>query len=169
MSEKLILKYFNPSPATAKGHMKRPRHGIRSTRPKTSTAHIVVSVPIIPPMLPPMNVPILHNEYPPTIPGPAIIDDNTNKSIANIFCFGAFADCQSGVVHNDLTGNFPFISYNGSVCFLVAYHYKSNAILALPITGLNDKAIFEAYKIAFNELAAKGFKPKLNIMDNQAT
>ncbi len=28
MSAKLILKYLNPSPATAKGHMKRPRHGI---------------------------------------------------------------------------------------------------------------------------------------------
>ena len=28
MSAKLILKYLNPSPATAKGHMKQPRHGI---------------------------------------------------------------------------------------------------------------------------------------------
>jgi hypothetical protein len=27
-----VTKYLNPSPATAKGHMKRPRHGIRSTR-----------------------------------------------------------------------------------------------------------------------------------------
>jgi hypothetical protein len=59
--------------------------------------------------------------------------------------------------------------YDGSICFLVVYHYESNAILALPVAGLNDKMIFEAYKIAFNELAAKGFKPKLNIMDNQAT
>jgi hypothetical protein len=31
------------------------------------------------------------------------------------------------------------------------------------------RLFFDAYKIAFNELAAKGFKPKLNIMDNQAT
>jgi hypothetical protein len=30
----LILKYLNPSPATAKGHMKRPRHGIKSTTPR---------------------------------------------------------------------------------------------------------------------------------------
>jgi hypothetical protein len=154
MSEKLILKYLNPSPATAKGHMKCPPHGMRSTRPKTPTAHIVVPVPIIPHMLPPMNVPIVHDEYRPTIPGPAIIDDNTNESIANMFCFGAFADHQSGVVYNNLTGNFPFMSYDGSVCFLVVYHYESNAILALPITGLDDRAIFEAYKIAFDELAA---------------
>jgi hypothetical protein len=28
LSEKLILKYLNPSPATTKEHMKHPRHGI---------------------------------------------------------------------------------------------------------------------------------------------
>ncbi len=61
------------------------------------------------------------------------------------------------------------MSCNGSVCYLVIYHYKSNTILALPISGLDDETIFEVYKIAFDELAAKGFKPKLNIMDNQAT
>ncbi len=34
ISKKLALKYLNPSPATVKGHMKRPHHGIRSTTPK---------------------------------------------------------------------------------------------------------------------------------------
>jgi hypothetical protein len=29
--------------------------------------------------------------------------------------------------------------------------------------------LFNAYKIQFDELTAKGFRPKLNIMDNQAT
>jgi len=33
ISEKLINKYLNASPATTKGHMKRPRHGIKSTTP----------------------------------------------------------------------------------------------------------------------------------------
>ena len=32
--ETMILKYLNPSPATAKGCMKRPRYGIKSTKPK---------------------------------------------------------------------------------------------------------------------------------------
>ncbi len=45
----------------------------------------------------------------------------------------------------------------------------TSAILALPISSLNDKTIFDTYKIAFDELTAKGFKAKLNIMDNQAT
>jgi hypothetical protein len=56
----------------------------------------------------------------------------------------------------------------GSVCFLVLHHYKSNCILSTPIAGLDDKSIFEAYKTRFKELKSKGFKPKLNVMDNQA-
>jgi hypothetical protein len=35
ISEKLVLKYLNPSPATAKEHMKRPRHSIQSATPKS--------------------------------------------------------------------------------------------------------------------------------------
>jgi hypothetical protein len=52
MSVKLILKYLNPSAATAKGHMKCPRHGIRNTRTrtpvKTNDPHVQVEpVPVI--------------------------------------------------------------------------------------------------------------------------
>jgi hypothetical protein len=36
ISEKLITKYLNPSPATAKGHMKCPRHGIQKPTQKQS-------------------------------------------------------------------------------------------------------------------------------------
>ncbi len=59
--------------------------------------------------------------------------------------------------------------FDGSVCFFVLYHYESNAILATPIAGLDNISIFHAYKKYFEELTAKGFKPKLNVMDNQAT
>jgi hypothetical protein len=38
LSKKLILKYLNPSPATAKGHMKRPCHGIKEHPTETKTA-----------------------------------------------------------------------------------------------------------------------------------
>jgi hypothetical protein len=98
-----------------------------------------------------------------------IMMDEDDITIANIFCFGAFADKTSGIVYHDLTGSFPFISLAGSVCFFVLYHYESNCILATPISGLDNKTIFEAFKKYFNELTAKGFKPNLNIMDNQAT
>jgi hypothetical protein len=109
--------------------------------------------------------PVMHDT---TIPN-LIEDDEDDASITNVFCFGAFADKQSGVVYNDLTWNFPFMLLDGSVCFLVMYHYEANAIFAIPIAGLDGITIFEAYKKKFDELTAKGIKVKLNVMDNQAT
>jgi hypothetical protein len=89
------------------------------------------------------------------------------------YCYASqsntFTDKQSGIVYHDNTGLFPFMSFDGSVCFFVLYHYKSNAILASPIAGLDDVSIFKTYTRYFEELTQKGFKPKLNIMDNQAT
>jgi hypothetical protein len=49
------------------------------------------------------------------------------------------------------------------------YHYETNAILATPIPGLNSSSILAAYKKIFEYLEEKGYKPKLNVMDNQAT
>jgi hypothetical protein len=100
---------------------------------------------------------------------PNLIGNNEDESIANVFCFGAFTDKNSGFIYHDLTGSFPFMSLDGSVCFFVLYHYKSNCILGTPIAELDDKSIFEAYKTRFEELKLKGFKPKLNVMNNQAT
>jgi hypothetical protein len=40
LSKELVTKYLSPSPATAKGHMKRPKKGIRSTRTKPLQAMI---------------------------------------------------------------------------------------------------------------------------------
>jgi hypothetical protein len=40
-------------------------------------------------------------------PLPHLIDDDGNELTANIFCFGAFTDCHTGMEYNDLTGNFP--------------------------------------------------------------
>jgi hypothetical protein len=100
---------------------------------------------------------------------PNLIGYDGDESIANVFVFGAFVDKISGIIYHDLTGSFPFMSLDGSICFFILYHYKSNCILASPIDGLDDKSIFAAYEKRFKELESKGFKPKLNVMDNQAT
>ncbi len=59
ISVKLINKYLNPSPATAKGHMKRPCHGIQSTMPRARTEP-AVHVPVG--TFPPAPVPSIYNE-----------------------------------------------------------------------------------------------------------
>jgi hypothetical protein len=38
-----------------------------------------------------------------------------------------------------------------------------------PIANVDDRSIFAAYKEVFETLEAKGYKPKMNVMDNQAT
>jgi hypothetical protein len=84
LSEKLINKYLNASPAMAKGHMKRPRHGIRSTTPK----------PVSPTGILPIgdashHVPHIHLSRPPVIQAPTVPnligDDEDDYSIANVF------------------------------------------------------------------------------------
>jgi hypothetical protein len=174
LTKKLILKYLNPSLATAKGHMKHPRHGIKSTRPKPPIESGITKIPVISylPQVEQMEVPeILIKEEPRPVHAtniPNLIGDNGNESIATCF-FGAFADKNSGIVYHDLTGSFLFMSYDGSICFFILYHYESNAILGMPITGLDNISIFETYNKQFENLTAKGFKPKLNLMDNKAT
>ncbi len=74
-----------------------------------------------------------------------------------MFCFGAFADKQTGVMYSDLMGNFPYMSLKGNVCFFVVYHYESNAIRGLPIPNMEDSTIFRAYKQQFDFLMSKGF------------
>jgi hypothetical protein len=169
----LILKYLNPSPATSKGHMKRPHHGIRSTTPKMHVLGIA-PIPIVPVHL--QHVLPLFQQPPPyqgpaygALQGPNLIGMDDDESIANVFYFGTFADKNNWVVYNDLTGSFPFILLVGSICFFIIYHYEANAILAKPISGLGNVSIFNAYKMQFKDLTSKGFKPKINIMDNQAT
>jgi hypothetical protein len=61
------------------------------------------------------------------------------------------------------------MSLDGNVCFLVMYHYETNAIFAIPILGLDSKSILDAYKKIFEYLMSKGYKLKVNVMDNQAT
>ena len=61
------------------------------------------------------------------------------------------------------------MSIEGSVCFFVIYHYKTNAILVKAIKNMDGHIIYEAYKELIEQLEAKGYKPKMIVMDNQAT
>jgi hypothetical protein len=166
--------------------MKRPRQSICSTTPKgvppalpainAAPQLLVKDTPIVLAQ-PPLSITSSHKDdvwnvplIPNHIPHPnVILDDKLDPSVASIFAFGAFADKNSGIVYYDLIGSFPFVSLGGSVCFFVLYHYESNYILADPIMALDDKTIFEAYRKQFNDLTKKGYKQKLNVMDNQAT
>ncbi len=95
LNQELVVKYLNPSPATAKGHMKRPKQGIRSTwktLPKKGVS--VINIPTT--IRQDAHIILPFFVEPPQYHGPAygaqsqanIIPDD--ESIANVFCFGAF-------------------------------------------------------------------------------
>ena len=153
--------------------MKQPRQGIRSTRTQTGVRAIESTQPS------PLMVDIEHEDQqgPPrpqtlfTLSPNVIEDDDMDNMIidTNLYCFATFADKHTGMIYNDLTGTFPFMLLQGNVCFLVVYHYKSNTILALSISGFSYNVIFRAYKIFYEMIESKGFVIRFNIMDNQAS
>ncbi len=174
LTAKGVTKYLNPSPATAKGHMRHPCQGIKSTRrglPATTT---------IDAYLPSINGGPINDDNSDNCiePAPAqctkyshsnIINHDNTPGAANLFCFAAFADKQTGTLYNDLIGSFPFMALEGKVCFLIVYHYETNAIVALPIVGFGNDTIFAAYKNQYELLKSKGYFIKLNVIDNQAS
>ncbi len=82
----------------------------------------ITPVPVIPNDIQPANLDAPHHIIQPAhlipIPNTLHVIANDDKFIANVFCFGAFAKKRDGVVYNDLTGLFPFMSLDGSICFL---------------------------------------------------
>ena len=156
LSAKGVTRYLNPSPATAKGHMKRPHQGVRGTNAQQPQLHLsgthgptVRAAPIADKdsWMDNISKPAFHEGH---FNGPLVIVEDDDSSVGNIFCFVAFADKRTGVLYNDLTGLFPYMSLEGNVCYLIIYHYESNAILGLPISSFDDNTVFAAYKTQFD-------------------
>ena len=51
----------------------------------------------------------------------------------------------------------------------VCYAYQSNAILVRPMKSRTDECMVAAYKDIYESLTEKGFKPVLNVTDNECT
>jgi hypothetical protein len=149
--------------------MMPPQLGIHSTQHKDAPEPIAAPTPTNPALYNNKSTNCLIFDVQPFLATNAnVIEDKDTSSDANIFCFATFADKQTGIIYNDLTKTFPFMSLKGNVCFLIVYHYEMNAILALPIAGFSDSINFAAYQQQYNLLKSKVYKIHLNVMDNQA-
>jgi hypothetical protein len=116
LSKKVVTKYLPPSPVTCKGHMKQPPKGLQSTTPKQPRIGVPASVPD--PVMPGLINPLDYNKddnFSKGNPHFNIINDVDNHPNANIFCFGTFANKITGVIYNDCTGKFPFMSLDGNI------------------------------------------------------
>ena len=141
----LISKHLPPSTATDKGHMKRRKQNIRSTRSnKTDIQHAKFEV---------------MDMHPPQQMCAAL----------DMFCFAALADANEGTMYTDLTGKFPVRSYKNNQYVFVAYFYSLNAIIVWPMPNRADNAMVATFKDIIEHLKSCGHQPQLNVMDNECS
>ncbi|KAL7529888.1 hypothetical protein ACHAWF_004298, partial [Thalassiosira exigua] len=86
----------------------------------------------------------------------------------DFFCYAALADVNKGTVYTDLTGRFP-TRYAGSQYIFVCYAYKLNTVLIGAMKSREASDHVEAMTSTYEYFKQRGFKPKLNILDNECS
>jgi hypothetical protein len=94
-------------------------------------------------------------------------ESDIDHGIKNQFVYAATID--AGQIYTDQTGRFPVVSSKGNKYIMILYDYDSNAILAQPIKDRTAPELLKAFQIMEQELVARGLKPKLMRLDNEAS
>jgi hypothetical protein len=76
---------------------------------------------------------------------------------------------DQGQLHTDLTGKFPVRSSKGNYYMMVCYIYDCNYVKVIPMKLSSASEWVKAYDTIHQELTIKGFKPKLQTLDNEAS
>jgi hypothetical protein len=76
---------------------------------------------------------------------------------------------DQGQLYTDLTGKFPVRSIKGNSYVMVCYVYDCNYVKVVPMKSRSASEWVKAYDHIYQELTAKGFKPKLQTLDNEAS
>jgi hypothetical protein len=75
---------------------------------------------------------------------------------------------DQGQLHTDLTGKLPVRSSRGNSYIMVCYVYDCNYIKVIPMKYRSASEWVKAYYTIHQELTVKGFKPKLQTLENEA-
>jgi hypothetical protein len=76
---------------------------------------------------------------------------------------------DQGQLYTDLTGKFPVRSSKGNQYVMVCYIYDCNYVKVIPMKSRSISEWVKAYDHIHQELTVKGFKPKLQTLDNEAS
>jgi hypothetical protein len=76
---------------------------------------------------------------------------------------------NQGQLYTDLTGKFPSISSKGNWFVMVCYAFDCNYIKVVPMKSRSASEWVKAYDLIHQKLTAKGLKPKLQTLDNEAS
>jgi hypothetical protein len=76
---------------------------------------------------------------------------------------------DQGQLYTDLTGKFPVRSSKGNSYVMLCYIYYWNYVKVIPMRSRSASEWVKAYDSIHQELTVKGFKPKLQTLDNEAS
>jgi hypothetical protein len=76
---------------------------------------------------------------------------------------------NQGQLYTDLTGKFPVRSSRGNSYIMVCYVYDCNYVKVIPMKYRSTSEWVNTYDTFHQELTVKGFKPKLQTLDNEAS
>jgi hypothetical protein len=82
----------------------------------------------------------------------------------DMFCF-----VVTGTMYTNLLGAFPVCSFKSMQYIFVAYIYDLNTILVHAMPSKNNAAMITTLTKILATLAARGYKPTLNVTDNKCS
>jgi hypothetical protein len=94
-------------------------------------------------------------------------ESDIDHGIKTQFVYATTID--AGQTYTDQTGRFPVVSSKGNKYIMILYDYDSTAILSQPIKDRTAPESLKAFQIMEQELVARGLKPKLMRLDNEAS
>jgi hypothetical protein len=92
---------------------------------------------------------------------------DTNLGTKNHLVYAVLVD--QGQLYMDLTGKFPVRSSKVNVYAMVYYVYYCNYVKVIPMKYWPTSEWVKTYDHIHQELTAKGFKPKLQTLDKEAS
>jgi len=144
LTRKIINNFYPPeSEETLKGHMRKKRAGLRSTKIRAEVLE--------------------DNKEAPTTPAERP-DKKEGKILTKVF---NLRDKLQRKIFIDQTGKFPAKSYRGYQYVMVLYDVDSNAILVEAIKDRTSGEMIRTYQALIDRLASRGIKPKHHMLDNE--
>jgi hypothetical protein len=96
-----------------------------------------------------------------------IPEPDLDQGIKTQYVYAATID--AGQIYTGQTGRSPVVSSKCNEYIMILYDYDSNAILVQPIKDRTSPELLRAFQVMEQELVARGLKPKLMKLDNEAS
>ena len=167
LTPQMMKKHLPNSLATAKGHQKQTKQGIRSTNTnhKPTTLHTAPQYATSPPPQPNPGTTPTDNSAQHAIDMTAAPQLTTGATRTN--CAFLTTTEIGGKIATDLCGRFPVTALTGNKYIMVLYCEDADGILAHPLRNRSEQELLKAKKSMHNRLKSCGIHLIYQIMDNE--